>query len=212
MVTPNEKAFRLDKVKTVAGGGLDVTFKVDEACGAEIYTEDYHLTSGKEIHPDLRKLLDALRPIMARVYHLSFFRSLMETEEFKATKKQKELAETAYKEVENCIEVSGISLSGSGDNVGVVISGKFKADTNQIMAINTHRIALAGEKYGFEEKLEELTGQIETEVYAFLFKGKKQQMELFDEYGEPAGYQSSDGEIEVGQDAGPGLFPTDEED
>jgi hypothetical protein len=198
MVTPSEKAFSLDKVKTIAGGGLDVTFKVDEACGAEVYTEDYHLTSGKEIHPDLRKLLDGLRPILARVYHLSFFRSLMETEEFKATKKQKELAETAYKEVEQCIEVSGISLSGKDDNVGVVISGKFKADTNQIMAINTHRITLAGEKYGFEEQLEEMVGQIESEVYAFLFKGKKQQMELFDEYGEPAGTKKFDGDSENG--------------
>lgn len=196
MLTPSESAFSLDKVKTIAGGGLDVTFKVDEACGAEVYTEDYHLTSGKEIHPDLRKLLDALRPIMARVYHLSFFRSLLDTPDFKATKAQKELAETAYKEVEQCIEVSGVSLSGKGENVGVVISGKFKADTNQIMAINTHRIDLAATKYGFEEQLQEIVGKIETEVYAFLFKNKKAQLEIFDEFGEPAGVQNFDGEEE----------------
>lgn len=206
MTTPNENAFRLDKVKAIAGGGLDVTFKVDEALGAEVYTEDYHLTSGKDIHPDLKKLLDALKPIMARVYHLSFFRTLMGVEEFRATKRQKELAEDAYKEVEDKLEVTGVSLSGSGENVGVVLMGKFTADTGQVMAINSHRISLSTDKYGFEGDLERIVGKIEKEVYAFLFKGKKAQMELFDEYGEPAGVKEFDGDDDKAE---PDMFGND---
>ena len=77
MKTPSENSFNLSKVKVISGGGLDVTFEVEEVIGAEVYRENYHLASSKEIHPDLQKLFDRLKPIMARVYHLSFFRSLL---------------------------------------------------------------------------------------------------------------------------------------
>lgn len=193
MKTPSEKAFMLSKVKTISGGGLDVHFEVEETCGAEVYRENYHLSSTKEIHPDLQKLFDKLKPIMARVYHLSFFRSLMETPDFKATKKQQELAENAFKEVLEKLNVTGVSLSGKDDNVGVVLTGTFTADSNQKMAINSHRMKFSDTRYGFEEELEETIGEIEAEVYAFLFKNKRAQLELFDEYGEPAGVQEFNG-------------------
>lgn len=194
MKTPEKKAFSMSKVKVINGGGLDVHFEVEEACGAEVYRENYHLTSGKEIHPDLQKLFDKLKPIMARVYHLSFFRSLMETPEFKATKKQKELAEEAFKEVIDKLRVTGVSLSGKDDNVGVVLTGTFTADSNQKMVINSHRMKFNSERYGFEEEMEEIVGEIESEVYEFLFNNKKAQLEIFDEYGEPCGVQEFNGE------------------
>ena len=67
MKTPSEKAFSLSKVKVINGGGLDVHFEVEEACGAEVYRENYHLSSGKEIHTELQHLFDWLKPIMNRV-------------------------------------------------------------------------------------------------------------------------------------------------
>lgn len=200
MKTVSEKAFSLSKVKVIRGGGLDVNFEVEEAIGAEIYLENYHLASSKEIHPDLQKLFDRLKPIMARVYHLSFFRSLLDTPDFKATKKQKKLAEVAFKEITNKITVTGVSLSGKDDNVGVVITGTFTADSNQKMAINSHRMKFTDERYGFEEELEEIIGDIEREVYAFLFKNKKAQLTLFDEYGEPYGEQEFNGDEEDDQE------------
>ena len=205
MRAPSESAFALNKVKVILGGGLDVTFEVEETFGAEIYRENYHLSSTKEIHPDLKKLFDQLKPIMARVYHLSFFRSLMETPEFKATKNQRELAENAFTEVLAKLNVTGVSLSGKDENVGVVLTGTFTADSNQKMAINSHRMKFKDERYGFEEEMERIIGEIETEVYAFLFKGKKAQLELFDEYGEPAGTQESN-ENEEPQDNKSDLF------
>lgn len=194
MKTPSENAFALSKVKVISGGGLDVHFEVEEACGAEVYRENYHLSSSKEIHPDLKSLFDQLKPIMARVYHLSFFRSLLETPDFKATKKQQELAEKAFKEVLRKLDVTGISLSGKDNNVGVVLTGTFTADSNQKMAINSHRMKFSDTRYGFEEEMEAIIGKIETEVYAFLFKNKRAQLELFDEFGEPAGVQEFNGE------------------
>lgn len=209
MKTPSEKAFNLSKVKVISGGGLDVTFEVEEAIGAEIYRENYHLASSKEIHPDLQKLFNQLKPIMARVYHLSFFRTLLDTPDFKATKKQREIAETAFSEIMNKITVTGVSLSGKDDNVGVVITGTFTADSNQKMAINSHRMKFNDERYGFEEELEEIIGDIEREVYAFLFKNKKAQLTLFDEFGEPYGTQEFNGDEE---EKDPELFDENEEE
>ena len=42
------------------------------------------------------------------------------------------------------------------------------------------------ETFGFEEELEDIAADIENEVYAFLFKGKKAQLELFGADGEAA--------------------------
>lgn len=179
MEVPDEKAFALSKVKIISDGELDVHFEVEEVCGDEIYRENYHLCSTKEIHLDLKQLFDKLKPIMARVYHLSFFRSLLETPDFKATKKQCELAESAFSEVLKKLNVTGISLSGKDDNVGVILTGTFTADSNQKMAINSHRMKFKDSRYGFEEEMEEIIGEIESEVYAFLFKGKKAQLEIF---------------------------------
>lgn len=180
MNTPSEEAFALSKVKIISGGGLDIHFEVEETCGNEIYWETYHLSSSKEIHPDLKRLFAQLKPIMARVYHLSFFRSLMETPDFNATKHQKEISERAFDEVLAKLEITGISLSGKGENVGVVLTGTFTADSNQKMAINSHRMKFSDSRYGFEEEMEEIIGNIESEVYAFLFKNKKAQLELFE--------------------------------
>lgn len=184
MKTPSENLFALNKVKMIPEGGLDVHFEVEEVCGSEVYNENYHIESSKEVHPDLQQLFDRLKPILARVYHLSFFRSLMDTPDFKATKKQRDLAEEAFKEVIAKLNVTGVSLSGKDDNVGVVLTGTFTADSNQKMAINSHRIKFKDERYGFEEELEEIIGQIESEVYQFLFKNKKAQLELFPEDGD----------------------------
>ena len=84
------------------------------------------------------------------------------------------------------IEVRGVSFSGQDDNVGVVLTGLFTVSNNQKTAINSPRLKFNTETFGFEEELEEIAADIETEVYAFLFKGKKAQLELFGADGEPA--------------------------
>ena len=79
-----------------------------------------------------------------------------------------------------------MSFSGQDDNVGVVLTGLFTVSNNQKTAIKSPRLKFNTETFGFEEELEEIAADIETEVYAFLFKGKKAQLELFGADGEPA--------------------------
>lgn len=183
MLIPSEKAFALSKVKTLKDGGLDVHYEVTETIGNESYTNKYHVESAKDIHPDLRDCFDRLRPIMGRIFNITSFLSMVETSDFKATKKQNELSRDFADEMLKNIEVRGVSFSGQ-DNVGIVLTGLFTVSNGKKTAINSPRLKFNTEKFGFEEELEEIAADIETEVYAFLFKGKKAQLELFGADGE----------------------------
>lgn len=204
MPIPSEEKFALSKVKLLKDGGLDVHYEVTEVVGNESYTNKYHVLSAKDIHPDLRNLFNDLRPIMGRVFNITSFKTLMETPDFKATKNQKEIAENFAKECLNNIEVRGVSLSGQDDNVGVVLTGLFTVSNNQKTEINTPRLKYNTETFGFEERLETIVQGIEEEVYAFLFKGKKAQLELFGADGE-ANDLAYVNDAEGGNDNG--LFP-----
>lgn len=186
MLIPSEKAFALSKVKTLKGGGLDVHYEVTETIGDESYTNKYHVESAKDIHPDLRDCFNRLRPIMGRIFNITSFLSIVETPDFKATQKQNELSRDFADEMLKNIKVRGVSFSGQNDNVGVVLTGSFAVLDNQKTAINSPRINFNTKVFGFEKELEEIAADIETEVYAFLFKGKKAQLELFGADGEPA--------------------------
>lgn len=186
MLIPSEKAFALSKVKTLKNGGLDVHYEVTETIGNESYTNKYHVKSAKDIHPDLRGCFKRLRPIMGRIFNITSFLSLVETSDFKATKKQNELSRDFTDELLKNIEVRGVSFSGQDYNVGVVLTGLFAVSNDQKTAINSPRLVFNTKTFGFEKELEEIAADIETEVYAFLFKGKKAQLELFGADGETA--------------------------
>ena len=121
---------------------------------------------------------------MARVFNITSFKSMIATPDFKATKKQIEIADSFANECLGNIEVRGVSLSGQDDNVGVVLTGLFTVSNNQKTAINTPRMKYAVETFGFEEELENIVCDIENEVYEFLFDGKRAQMDLFGADGE----------------------------
>lgn len=184
MPCPTKEKFSLSKVKLLKDGGLDVHFEVTEVVGNESYTNKYHVLSAKDIHPDLRKLFKDLCPIMGRVFNITSFKSMIATPDFKATKKQIEIADSFANECLGNIEVRGVSLSGQDDNVGVVLTGLFSVSNNQKTAINTPRMKYAVETFGFEEELENIVCDIENEVYEFLFNGKRAQMDLFGADGE----------------------------
>lgn len=186
MLIPSKDKFALSKVKTLKDGGLDVQYEITEVVGNESYTNKYHVVSAKDIHPDLRNLFDNLRPIMGRIFNITSFKSMVATPDFKATKKQQEIAESFAEECLKNIEVRGVSLSGQDDNVGVVLTGLFTVSNNQKTAINSPRLKYNTETFGFEEELENIICDIEEEVYEFLFEGKKAQLELFGADGEPA--------------------------
>lgn len=198
---PNEQSFSLSKAKLDKDGGITVIYEVTEVVGEESYTNKFQVESAKEVHPDLKDLFDRLRPILGRIFNITSFLSMLDVKEFKATDKQKEYGRDFSNEMLKNIEVRGVSLSGQGDNVGMVLTGLFTVSNNQKTAINSPRLKFNSETFGFEEELEEIAADIETEVYAFLFKGKKAQLELFGEH-------SQDDEHQEHEESQTDLFPS----
>ncbi len=153
---------------------VDVHYEVTETIGNESYTNKYHVESAKDIHPDLRECFDRLRPIMGRIFNITSFCQWSKPTILRRTrtKKGRSPAISPTKMLKN-IKVLGVSYSGQDDNVGVVLTGLFTVSNNQKTAINSPRLKFNTETFGFEEELEAIVADIENEVYAFLFKGKR---------------------------------------
>lgn len=177
--TPSEKNFNLSKVKLNPNGGLQADYQITETVGGEPSITDYHANVSRDIHPDLQGLFEDLRPIVARVFNITSFLTLIESGEMKATKQQKENARAFGEELINKIDVRGVSWSGTADNVGIVITSVFETPNGLKTCINTPRIKLGQISFGFEEELEQIVELIKKEVYEFLFNGKQAQLSLF---------------------------------
>ena len=184
--TPAEKNFNLSKVKLNPNGGLQADYQVMETVGGEPSLTDYHANVTRDIHPDLRGLFEDLRPIVARVFNITSFLTLLESDEMKMPESKKEMARAFAADLINKIDVRGVSWSGTEDNVGVVITAVFETPNGLKTCINTTRIKMAQISFGFEEELEIIVNSIKKEVYEFLFNGKQAQLSLFGQDGEQA--------------------------
>ena len=179
--TPIEKNFNLSKVKLNPNGGLQADYQITETIGGELSVTDYHANVTRDIHPDMRGLFEDLRPIVARVFNITSFLTLMESYDMKLTEPKKLLARQFAAELIAKIDVRGVSWSGTDDTVGVIITAVFETPNGLKTCINTPRIKMAQISFGFEEELETIVGNIKKEVYEFLFKGKQAQLSLFGE-------------------------------
>ena len=195
---PVEKNFNLSKVKLNPSGGLSADYQVTEIVGGEPSVTDYSASVSREIHPDLKGCFDDLRSIVGRVFNITSFLTLLESEDMKLPASKMLTARAFAQELISKIDVRGVSWSGSEDNAGVVITAVFETPNGLKTCINTPRIKLAQISFGFEEELETIVNDIKKEVYAFLFKGKQAQLSLFGEQA-PAGEsgtQANDPETE----------------
>lgn len=179
--TPSEKNFNLSKVKLNQTGGLKAEYQVSETVGGEPSVTDYNANVTRDIHPDLRGLFEDLRPIVGRVFGITSFLTLLESDEMGMDEAKKFTARSFANELVSKIDVRGVSWSGTEDNVGVVITAVFETPNGLKTCINTPRIKLAQISFGFEEELEQIVDSIKKEVYEFLFKGKQAQLSLFGE-------------------------------
>ena len=179
--TPSEKNFNLSKVKLNPTGGLKAEYQVSETVGGEPSVTDYNANVTRDIHPDLRGLFEDLRPIVGRVFGITSFLTLLESDEMGMDEAKKFTARSFSNELVSKIDVRGVSWSGTEDNVGVVITAVFETPNGLKTCINTPRIKLAQISFGFEEELEQIVDSIKKEVYEFLFKGKQAQLSLFGE-------------------------------
>lgn len=180
---PSEKNFTLEKVKLANGGGLEAIYEVVEIRGSESYVNSYSVKNAADVHPDLSGLFKQLRPIVARVFGMTSFLSFTENPDNKIKQEVQDKAREFADELLERIVVRGVSYSGKDDNVGVVITSVLEVSNGLKTCINTPRLKMATVSFGFEEELENIVGEIEREVYKFLFEGKQAQLSLFGQDG-----------------------------
>ena len=180
---PTEKDFNLSKVKLLPKGGIQAEYQVTQIVEGENSLIDRNETCTRDVHPDLLEMFTDLRTIVARVFNITSFLTLLESDEMKLPESKKMLARNFADELLSKIEVRGVAWSGTGDNTGVVITSVFETQNGLKTCINTPRIKMATISFGFEEELETIVESIKKEVYAYLFKGKQAQMSLFGDNG-----------------------------
>lgn len=181
---PTEKDFNLSKVKLLPKGGIQVNYQISQVVDGESSVIDRNETCTRDVHPDLLGLFEDLRNIVGRVFNITSFLTLLESDEMKLPESKRILARNYADELLQKIEVRGISWSGTEDNVGVVITSVFETPNGLKTCINTPRIKVAQISFGFEEQLETIVDAVKAEVYAYLFKGKQAQLSLFGQPGD----------------------------
>ena len=126
--------------------------------------------------PDLRECFDCFALNHGTIFNITSFCQWSKPTILRRTRTKREVARNfADENVEN-IKVLGVSYSGQDDNVGVVLTGLFTVSNNQKTAINSPCLKFNTETFGFEEELAAIVADIENEVYAFLFKGKRRKL------------------------------------
>ena len=167
-------------------GGLQANYQVTENVGGELSVTDYQANVTRDIHPDMRKLFEDLRIIVGRVFNITSFLTMLESDEMKLPESKLVKARAFADELISKIDVRGLSWSGTDDNAVVVVTAVFETPNGLKTCINTPRIKLATISFGFEEELEQIADSIKSEVYQFLFDGKQAQLQLFGGDGQPA--------------------------
>lgn len=167
--------FEFKGLKLLKNGGISIIYTDMEVEDAITNTNKRGLDSTKDPHPDLFNKVKDLNYFVAKIHNMLSYQALKKAN---ATAKLDEAIKTMQPtfdkldvEVLNNIDVTGFSLSGEQENLGVVIKAVNRYNKEAI-ALNTSRINLEGTKHGFEVKLAEAIDAIIEEVQMYLFEGK----------------------------------------
>lgn len=165
MKIPKIEDVELNKVKTLKGGGLEAQWKYSESDegSEEVFGSKDTKERTRPIHPDLREQLDKMKGMVSRCMDYD-----------KITKKENK------EEVLERIEITGVSMGGSGDSKGATITFKKKSISGKVKGMSTEFITFTQNVFGFEEELETVCTAIKQEVYEYLYENKTAEPVLFE--------------------------------
>lgn len=160
----NYEEFDLHKLKN-SGGNLQIVY-FEKSGTKDSITVDSENTP----HPDLTDALAALSPYCAHILQLQKGWDYAR-EELRENPDKLTGAVNGAKEADKLIKVSGISLSGEGQNASVKITGSLKC-LNGAMGFATPLVRFANSAMAIEQTIEGLCEKVRAEAYNFIFKGK----------------------------------------
>ncbi len=142
--------FTLEKVK-IKSDELIVGATTSGSKNGQVSKGSGSITYTDEPHPDLHKAVGRLTHYLRLVYP------------FKGEFVDKVVAD-------------GMSISGSSK--GVIITGIYEAPSGRERALNSDRILLRGDAYGWEDELLPIIQEIENEVYLYVEEGKTAELRI----------------------------------
>ena len=156
MSKTNRETFHLRKVKVVGGGGLMAEYTRTEKEGKTSYVINETMSSPILPHATLSELIHSLQATVILELGLN------------AGKSKKVLEYMQEK-----VEITGCSGVLAESNVKLVITSKLTATRGQVVALNTPNLT-------FEDTHDAYTiySEIEDEVFAYLYNGKRAQLEM----------------------------------
>jgi len=152
MKKPDEWNFKLTKLKQQKNGGLTVEWQQQLSTGDAVTTNKIKQTSNDIPHPDLTNVIKDLH-----VY-------------------ANEILQTDV-----VLDVTRVAVSGEDENRGVLITCIMDSKAGLPISLNTHRVKIADEIYGWEAELDEKIDKLNTEAFEYIYNGKQAQLEMFDE-------------------------------
>ena len=183
MAIPPEQNFKLSKVQLKDNGCIKVNYEICESVGDIEYTNKYKIESTKEIHPDMKHLFDCLVDVLADTCNVYKLLDTVCLSKFEATEEQKAIAREETEATTERITVKSITLSGKDDNAGCIISGEMEVKGGLKVTLITPRLKYNEEIFGFEHELGDVLTALQQEIYAYLFQGKKAELEVFGDDG-----------------------------
>lgn len=175
----NEEAFKLKKVK-FDGKKISIDYEektVNKKGVAEMLV--YTVESDSRLpHQDLINGLSMLREPLMR--SLRYYDMKDVALEFLGADQKKKVTDK-FLDLVNDVEVTGISIGGSNQLKGVVITGKIKNEVTGKSSLNSPRIVFASDKLGYEDIVEQVAEKIGRECYNYVYSNKKAVKDLFDE-------------------------------
>jgi len=183
----NMKNFSLAKVKLLNGGGLEAHYQeVNEKKGITD-TKTFQVKDTINPHPDLIEKVNELKEYLSKCYGMDSMLVLAKSKGLDAKVKTAfktclEVIENVHSEQMKKINITGVSISGEidgdKDKRSVVISGTMAQENGSKTALNSPNIKLNNDQFKFEGEVQDIVNSLTEEVQAYLFEGKKAQLEM----------------------------------
>ncbi len=168
------KHFSLTKVKMLKDNrGVETTYQRVKQDSGVSSVETSSVISHVVPHPDLIKAIEGLSRFAVHVCGL--------TKYLDAPEVGQEYSERSIQAITEAYAPTGLCLNGADAKRKAMITGVWNCFGNYKISLNTPNILLESEQFEIEEELMEAVEKIENETFAYLFKNKRSQMDLFQE-------------------------------
>jgi hypothetical protein len=174
----DESLFFLKKLTRLGGDGLHLEYESQVIEESTTFTNNEKSNFTVPPHEDLLTKVRALNPFLCEIFGFEDTYKIVKHPDFKASKPQIDKAQKSY--INKCseVEITGFSISGFSDKRTVIISGKFTIQKLGTIAIQTPKIKLSNNLFGWEEEVEKLIDDLQHETYEYLFNAKRDQMKI----------------------------------